>query len=152
MATPDPGPRVQLDMSSRSMPPIEEPNPASVPAPRCRAQRSGAPWDQRGGPWEGPRAQAFLCLPRWTSAPHWIGTGLVNETPEASHSCPPASPPQVYQCKEPPNIWPLSVSPIQSNFVLFCFVCYGCIVLLTKGLTLQSWLVWNMCIYVGLQC
>lgn len=61
MATPDPGPRAQLDASNRSMLPIEEANLASAPGPSCRAQRAGSPCDQRDG--EGPRAQAFLHLP-----------------------------------------------------------------------------------------
>lgn len=48
VATPDPAPRDQLDVSSRSMPPIEEPNQASVPTSSCSVQRAGTHWDQRG--------------------------------------------------------------------------------------------------------
>lgn len=48
VATPDPKPRAQLDLSSRSMPPIEEPNQDSVPALSCSVQRAGTHWDQRG--------------------------------------------------------------------------------------------------------
>lgn len=141
MTTPDPRTRAQLEVSSRSMPPIEESNLASVPAPSCRAQRSGKLWDQWGR--EGPRAQAFLHLPHSGLQPLY---GLVYEPGWGSPFMPTCPIPGL-SCREPPphtHTWPLTVSPIQSNFVLLCLLLLCC--LLTNGLTLQPRLVRNRCI------
>lgn len=96
MTTPDPRTRAQLEVSSRSMPPIEERNPASVPAPSCRAQRSGKLWDQWGR--EGPRAQAFLHLPHSGLQPLY---GLVYEPGWGSPFMPTCPIPGL-SCREPP--------------------------------------------------
>ncbi|ERE73225.1 hypothetical protein H671_5g14394 [Cricetulus griseus] len=70
-----PGSQAQLDVSSRSMLPIEEPNLASVPSPNCRAPRSRMAWDQRAGRAPGPK-RFSTCLPHSGLQPLY---GLVNE-------------------------------------------------------------------------
>lgn len=122
VATPDPELPAQLDLSSRSMPPIEEPN--AQRGQRASPQLQGSKGRDTLGSkrLEGPQSPSVSPPAQlWTLAPGWSMSQV-----GAPRSCPPSPGPGLSWQGFPPPPTPGLWLSLLFRVICFCSVCCCC--------------------------